>query len=113
MTPASPLHIAERIVEAVLAQKLAPGDRLVEQELADNFAVSRTVVREAYSRLAARGLLVSRRGSGAYVHDGAQYRAFQIAADEVGEIEDVLRLGLRPEVLDNVLYGNAARLFGL
>ncbi len=28
-------------------------------------------------------------------------------------IEDVLRLGLRPEVLDNVLYGNAARLFGL
>lgn len=28
-------------------------------------------------------------------------------------IEDVLRLGFKPEVLDNVLYGNAARLFGL
>ncbi len=57
MTPASPLHIAERIVEAVLAQKLAPGDRLGEQELADNFAVSRTVVREAMVQLQARGFV--------------------------------------------------------
>ncbi|MDR2334394.1 GntR family transcriptional regulator [Diaphorobacter ruginosibacter] len=56
-TPASPLHIAERIVEAVLAQKLAPGDRLGEQELADNFAVSRTVVREAMVQLQARGFV--------------------------------------------------------
>src|SRR3546814_1796000 len=45
-----------------------------------------------YSRLAARGLLVSRRGSGAYVPDGAQYRAFQVTAEEIGEIDDVLRL---------------------
>ena len=35
---------------------------------------------------------MTRRGSGAYVPEGAQYRAFQIAADEVGEIEDVLKL---------------------
>jgi DNA-binding GntR family transcriptional regulator len=39
MTPVSPQHIAERVVEAILAQKLAPGERLGEQELADNFAV--------------------------------------------------------------------------
>lgn len=57
MQPASPQHIAERIVEAVLAQKLAPGDRLGEQELADNFAVSRTVVREAMVQLQARGFV--------------------------------------------------------
>jgi DNA-binding GntR family transcriptional regulator len=38
MTPVSPQHIAERVVEAILAQKLAPGERLGEQELADNFA---------------------------------------------------------------------------
>jgi DNA-binding GntR family transcriptional regulator len=39
MTPVSPQHIAERVVEAILAQKLAPGERLGEQELADNFAL--------------------------------------------------------------------------
>jgi DNA-binding GntR family transcriptional regulator len=38
MTPVSPQHIAERVVEAILAQKLAPGERLGEQELADNLA---------------------------------------------------------------------------
>ncbi len=56
-TPATPAHIAERIVEAVLAQKLAPGARLGEQDLADNFAVSRTVVREALVQLQARGFV--------------------------------------------------------
>lgn len=63
-----------------------------EKAITESFGVSRTVVREAYSRLAARGLLVSRRGSGAYVPEGAQYRAFQVTPDEVSEIDDVLRL---------------------
>lgn len=58
MTPsAKPQHIATRIVDAILAGKLAPGARLGEQQLADLFDVSRTVVREALSRLAARGMV--------------------------------------------------------
>ena len=52
-----PEHIADRIVDAILAQKLAPGARLGEQQLADLFSVSRTIVREALSRLAARGMV--------------------------------------------------------
>ena len=61
---ARPEHIATRIVDAILAGKLAPGARLGEQQLADLFDVSRTVVREALSRLAARGMVEvnSRRG---------------------------------------------------
>ena len=47
MSPVTPTSIAERVVEAILAQKLSPGERLGEQELADNFEVSRTMVREA------------------------------------------------------------------
>ncbi len=31
MTDVTPTHIAERVVEAILAQKLAPGERLGEQ----------------------------------------------------------------------------------
>ena len=63
-TDVSPTAIAERVVEAILAQKLAPGERLGEQALAENFAVSRTMVREALMQLQARGFVEvqSRRG---------------------------------------------------
>ena len=56
--------ISQRIVEAVLAQKLAPGARLGEQQLALLFDCSRTIVREALTRLAARGIVTvsARRG---------------------------------------------------
>lgn len=85
--------LVQRFEQQIEKGDMPPGARFpTEKAITEAFGVSRTVVREAYSRLAARGLLVSRRGSGAYVPDGAQYRAFQIAADEVGEIEDVVRL---------------------
>lgn len=64
MTDVTPTTIAERVVEAILAQKLAPGERLGEQDLAENFGVSRTMVREALMQLQARGFVEvqSRRG---------------------------------------------------
>ena len=60
----SPTTSAERVVEAILAQKLAPGERLGEQQLAETFGVSRTMVREALMQLQARGFVAvqSRRG---------------------------------------------------
>ncbi|PUE54258.1 GntR family transcriptional regulator [Limnohabitans parvus II-B4] len=56
--------IADRIVEAILAQKLMPGARLGEQALSMLFDCSRTLVREALMQLAARGIVQvsSRRG---------------------------------------------------
>jgi len=60
----SATDIARRIVEAILAQRLAPGTRLGEQNLSMLFDCSRTLVREALVRLAARGIVTvsSRRG---------------------------------------------------
>ncbi|WP_439567049.1 FadR/GntR family transcriptional regulator [Sphingopyxis sp.] len=85
--------LVQRFEEQIETGAMPVGSRFpTEKEITETFGVSRTVVREAYSRLSARGLLVSRRGSGAYVPDGAQYRAFQVTADEIGEIDDVLRL---------------------
>jgi DNA-binding GntR family transcriptional regulator len=60
-------EIAQRVVESILAQKLAPGDRLGEQELADLFGVSRTLVREALMQLQARGFVEVRPRKGWYV----------------------------------------------
>jgi len=57
-------QIAAHVVDAILSGRIAPGQRLGEQELADVFGVSRTLVREAMARLSARGMVEvsSRRG---------------------------------------------------
>ncbi len=56
--------IADRIVQAILAQKLAPGSRLGEQALSLLFNCSRTLIREAMMQLTARGIVTvsARRG---------------------------------------------------
>lgn len=52
-----PAQISDRILESVLAEKLPAGSRLGEKDLAALFACSRTLVREALIRLAARGIV--------------------------------------------------------
>jgi len=59
--------IAERIIESILAGKLRPGERLGEQDIADLFGVSRTLVREALMQLQARGFVEVRSRVGWYV----------------------------------------------
>jgi GntR family transcriptional repressor for pyruvate dehydrogenase complex len=57
-------RVAEAIVQAIVAQRLLPGDALPpERELGEQFGVSRTVIREAVRALDARGLLDVRVGS--------------------------------------------------
>jgi DNA-binding GntR family transcriptional regulator len=60
-------RIAERVVQSILSRKLRPGERLGEQELADLFGVSRTLVREALMQLQARGFVEVRSRLGWYV----------------------------------------------
>ena len=60
-------RIADRVVESILNRKLKPGERLGEQELADLFGVSRTLVREALMRLQERGFVEVRSRLGWYV----------------------------------------------
>ena len=60
-------NIAERVVQSILNRKLKPGERLGEQELADVFKVSRTLVREALMQLQARGFVEVRPRLGWYV----------------------------------------------
>ncbi|MFV3126392.1 FadR/GntR family transcriptional regulator [Niveispirillum sp. KHB5.9] len=72
---------------------LVPGSRLpTQKEIAETENVSRTVVREAVARLMAQGLAVSRQGSGMFVADTAEYRAFQITRDELNELADIVKL---------------------
>ena len=61
---------------------LPPGGRLpTEEELAIKYGASRAAVREAVQVLKARGLAVSRRGSGSYVADDAGARTLHESLD--------------------------------
>src|SRR6185436_5914202 len=60
--------IADRLAAAIRDGTLKPGDRLpTEAELAREFQVGRTSVREGLQKLRAHGLIESRKGLGAFV----------------------------------------------
>lgn len=60
-------QIARAIGDRIVAGDIAPGERLPsEGRLVEEFAASRTVVREALQRLQSRGLVRTRVGSGSY-----------------------------------------------
>ncbi len=82
-------QIAEQIEKRILDGELHSGDRLpTERELAEQFHVSRTAVREAMKILAQKGLVDMRPGRGTIVIDGA-HEAMQ---DSIGLVMK-LRLG--------------------
>ncbi len=60
-------RVYDAIYAAVIDHRLAPGTRLREEELADTFAVSRTLVRQALHKLAQDGVIVLRPNRGAQV----------------------------------------------
>lgn len=59
--------LAESLRQAILDGQLKPGDRLVEQDLAQRFDISRGPIREAIRILAAEGLAELRKNKGAVV----------------------------------------------
>jgi DNA-binding GntR family transcriptional regulator len=54
-------EVYEEIRRAIVEGKIRPNERLIEADLAERLDVSRTPVRESMQRLAADGLVVSRR----------------------------------------------------
>jgi len=60
-----PQSVAHRLRHLILSRQLRPGERLVQSDLAIQFGVSRTPIREALHRLASDGLvtLSPRRGA--------------------------------------------------
>ncbi|MFJ5296136.1 FadR/GntR family transcriptional regulator [Pseudomonas sp. NPDC088368] len=89
--------LADQVTAALKAHiangEALPGTRLpTEPVLCERYGVSRTVVREAISRLKSAGLVEVRQGSGTVVCEGAHIKAFTIDVDVGGSIEAVLRV---------------------
>lgn len=88
-------NLADRVLTRLNADirggRLGPGARLpTEQELTLTMGVSRAVVREAIAALKADGLVVTRRGSGAYVAATPTASPFRISGQDLDQLRDVL-----------------------
>lgn len=97
------LGLVEALGERIRDGRLAPGDKLpTEAEVMAEFGVSRTVVREAISKLQAGGLVETRHGIGTFVVGIGDGSAFRIEPQQLGTLRDViavleLRIGIESE----------------
>jgi GntR family transcriptional repressor for pyruvate dehydrogenase complex len=83
-------------LEAILEQGIRDGrwpkgTKLpTEADLLAEYGVSRTVVREAVSRLQAAGKVVTRHGIGTFVVNAETAETFRIRPDQIGTLDEVL-----------------------
>jgi len=102
-------NLRSELVDTLAAQiesgDLKPGQRLpTEQAIMSATGVSRTVVREAFAALRARGLIATRQGFGAVVTNAPKPPTFSIVPDDLESIDEVLyvlelRLGIELEAV--------------
>lgn len=98
-----------KLEEGILSGAIPAGSKLPSQkDIAEREDVSRTVVREAVARLEAQGFAVARQGSGVYVSENAQYRAFQVTKEELSELSDVIKLLEMRQAIEAEMAGLAA-----
>jgi GntR family transcriptional repressor for pyruvate dehydrogenase complex len=96
-------QVTEALMNKVLADEFAGSQLPSEQAMAEGFGVSRTVVREAISRLKSEGLIQTRQGRGAFVRADrfdVPYRMDLNSEDLVGSLLHIieLRQGLDAEI---------------
>jgi DNA-binding GntR family transcriptional regulator len=70
--------VADALRRFILAHRLGPGAKLVEDEVAEVFGVSRTIVRAALQSLAHQGLATIIRNRGAFVADPGPREAREV-----------------------------------
>ena len=97
------LELVDSLGERIRAGQLQPGDKLpTEAAIMGEFEVSRTVVREAISKLQAAGLVETRHGIGTFVIGPGDAPSFKITPEQFSTLQDVLavlelRIGLETE----------------
>ncbi|WP_028280633.1 FadR/GntR family transcriptional regulator [Arthrobacter sp. H5] len=95
--------VVDQIRQQIISGKVSPGDKLpAESALEKQFAVSRTVIREAISRLQPAGLVETYRGKGTYVLTRPSRQPFTADPDHIRTLQDRLdlldfRIGLEGE----------------
>ena len=97
------LELVEALGDRIRDGRLAAGDKLpTEAAFMAEFGVSRTVVREAISKLQASGLVQTRHGIGTFVVGLGDAAPFKLAPEQFATLRDViavleLRIGIETE----------------
>lgn len=97
------LGLVESLGERIRDGRLGAGDKLpTEAAIMEEFGVSRTVVREAISKLQASGLVRTRHGVGTFVVGIVDTPTFRIDPEQIATVRDViavleLRISLETE----------------
>jgi len=90
------------LTQRILLGQLVPGDKLPsENEIVREQGVSRTVVREAISRLQASGLVETRHGIGTFVLERKVQTPLRLSSEVALGVRDILelRLGLETQAV--------------
>ena len=96
-------ELVDRFNDRIRSGQLPPGVKLpTEAAIMEEFEVSRTVVREAISKLQAAGLVETRHGIGTFVIGPGDAPSFKITPEQFSTLQDViavleLRIGLETE----------------
>lgn len=86
-------QLADALAVSIRDGQLSAGHKLpTEQALVERFGVSRTVVREALSRLKTMGLIESRQGSGAFVKVVPQQALDRLSLEPDGSVDAVIQM---------------------
>jgi GntR family transcriptional regulator, transcriptional repressor for pyruvate dehydrogenase complex len=86
-------HVVEALSQRIAAGALQPGEKLPsETEIMQETGVSRTVVREAISRMQAGGFVETRRGIGTFVLQPRHDAGFRLDPATIKTTHDVLLL---------------------
>ena len=95
--------LVDSLGDRIRGGRLAPGAKLpTEAEFMAEFQVSRTVVREALSKLQAAGLVETRHGIGTFVVGPGDGSTFRIGREQLATLHDIvamleLRIGIEVE----------------
>ena len=98
-------QIVDSVTSAIVERRLMPGTKLVEQQIADVFSVSRTVVRQALNQLSRDRLVTLEPARGAFVA--------MPSIDEARQVFEVRRLvegGMARQLAQSIDDGQLAQL---
>lgn len=86
-------EVVEQLTAEIREGRLVEGNKLpTETAIMEAFGVSRTVVREAISRLQASGLVETRHGVGTFVLAPPDNSSFRVSPEQLGTLREVIAL---------------------
>lgn len=108
MALSSPSRVAETLREEILNGTLAPGERIVQEDIAERFGASRQPVRDALRLLEGDGLVTLKANSGAWVS-----KLSESECDEAYLVRERLEPLLLSQSIPNLTSAQHARLVEL